>query len=100
MQADLGVVKRIKHIATQGRSDASQWVKTYTFAYSITGLEYKFILDPSGNEQIFNGNVDQDSVVMHDLLVAIAARYVRVYPQTWLRHMSLRWEVYGCDISK
>ena len=40
LQVDLGVVTRIKRIATQGRYDANQWVKSYTLSYSNNGIRF------------------------------------------------------------
>ena len=31
---------RIKGVATQGRQDANQWVKSYTVKYSIDGMNF------------------------------------------------------------
>ena len=40
LQVDLGVVTRVKRIATQGRYDANQWVKSYTLSYSNNGIRF------------------------------------------------------------
>lgn len=40
IQIDLGVVTRVKRIATQGRYDANQWVKSYTVSYSSGGSRF------------------------------------------------------------
>ena len=40
IQIDLGVVTRVKRIATQGRYDANQWVKSYTVSYSSDGSRF------------------------------------------------------------
>ena len=29
----------------------------------------------------------------------ILAQHVRIYPHTWMRHISLRFELLGCDMS-
>ena len=100
-QANFGEVKRVETIATQGRPSRAyaQWVTSYKFAYSVTDVEpYIFTLDPACNEKVFDGNTDQNSVVNHDLETTVEARCVRLYPQTWEAHISLRWEVYGCDV--
>ena len=36
----MGVVTRVKRIATQGRYDANQWVKSYTLSYSNNGIRF------------------------------------------------------------
>lgn len=40
IQIDLGMVTRVKRIATQGRYDANQWVKSYTVSYSSDGSRF------------------------------------------------------------
>ena len=101
IQADLGTVRRVEKIATQGRDNYyDQWVTSYKFAYSADGITYSYILNLDGSERVFTGNNDRNTVVEHVLDTAVAARYVRAHPQTWREAMSMRWEVYGCDIGK
>ena len=100
IQADLGTVRGVEKVATQGQSDSDQWVTSYKFAYSGNGITYSFILNPDGSDRVFTGNSDRNTVIEQELETAVAARYVRVYPQTWHEHMAMRWEVYGCDIGK
>ena len=45
---------------------------------------------PEGH--IFQANRDQESVVRHELR-DVVARYVRLRPTQWQRHISMRWEV-------
>ncbi|PFX24322.1 EGF-like repeat and discoidin I-like domain-containing protein 3 [Stylophora pistillata] len=40
LQADLGSVKKVTHLATQGRNAASQWVKSYMVEYSDDGSTF------------------------------------------------------------
>ena len=41
IQAKFDVVAKVRRVATQGRMDADQWVKTYTLAYSFDGKTWK-----------------------------------------------------------
>ena len=100
IQADFRVVRHVERVATQGRSTYEQRVTSYRFAYSIDGTNYAFVANDDGSEKTFDGNYDGDTLVQHDFDPAFAARYVRLYPQTWNGRMSLRWEVYGCEIGK
>ena len=50
--------------------------------------------------QLFTGNAvmeTQEPVVRNEFDWPIAARFVRLNPQSWYNHISLRWELYGCD---
>ena len=100
IQADLGTVRRVEKVATQGRQDYDMWVTSYKFAYSVDGVTYTFVVECDGSERVFTGNTDRDTVVENELETAVAARFVRIHPQTFYQHPALRWEVYGCDIGK
>ena len=42
------------------------------------------------------GNNDKDTVVYHDLIPPIAARYIRFRPVEWKNAIAMRVELYGC----
>ena len=44
----------------------------------------------------FTGNTDENSIVLHDLIPPISARYIRFRPTAWHQHISMRVELYGC----
>ena len=46
--------------------------------------------------QEFDGNVDRDTIVAHDLNPPIFARCIRFRPKDWHEHISMRVELYGC----
>ena len=41
IQVDLGEVKRVTQVASQGRPDHSQWVTRYMVSFSTSGKEFK-----------------------------------------------------------
>ena len=45
--------------------------------------------------QIFPANNDRNSIVAHALRPRIYARYVKIKPNSWFRHISMRFELYG-----
>ena len=93
IQADLGAIMQIVAIATKGRGNLDQWVTSYTISYSTTD-------DDSAYTDVsitFPANSDQNSEMKHSIVPAVAARYVRLHPQTWYIRPSLRWEIYGCE---
>ena len=64
--------------------------------------DYAFVNGTSGSVRLFPGNSqasvdDKDLVVENEFDWPVAARFVRLHPQTWIRAVSLRWELYGCD---
>ena len=48
--------------------------------------------------QIYQGNNDQNSLVFNILTEPIEARVVRLHPNAWHGHISLRMEFYGCSL--
>jgi hypothetical protein len=92
IQVDLVNLTTVTSVATQGRSDVVQWVKTYSLQY---GWNLTHFVD-YGNGTIFTGNSDQNTVVTNVLDPPITARYIRLLPKTWEGHISLRLELYGC----
>ena len=95
IQADFRQLQRIQAIATQGRQDWSYWVTSYKIAYSADGVTYDYVTSDDGSDRVFDGNYDPNTVVEHSFDVPIVARFVRLYPQTYSGHMTMRWEVYG-----
>ena len=46
--------------------------------------------------KVFAGNIDQNTVVYHDLNPPITARYIRFKLVEWQDWISMRVELYGC----
>ncbi|XP_031561718.1 coagulation factor V-like [Actinia tenebrosa] len=95
LQIDLGQMKFVTAIATQGRHMShNQWVTSYSFSYSNDNTlwtEYK----ENGVKKVFAGNIDKETVVRHVLSSIIYARFVRFDTITWNNHISMRVEVYS-----
>ena len=92
IQLDNGKVGSISAIVTQGRKDAAQWVKSFKVKYK----------DESGSwwdidGKTFPGNVDKSSKVITTFSKPVRARYIRIYPQTWNGHMSMRADMIAGD---
>lgn len=50
--------------------------------------------------QLLTGNRDRNTVVRHRFARPLRARYLRVVPYAWHRHISMRVEVYGRRLGK
>ena len=92
IQVDLGELRQITAVATQGRNN-NQWVTSYTISHSSDGTTYIDV------PTTFNANTDRNTVAERDVVPTITARYVRLHPLTWNSWPSVRWEIYGCDYS-
>ena len=90
-QMDNGKVAKIVGVAIKGRKSgigqpwAPQYVKTFKVKYREGGT-WK---DVDGGAT-FTGNTDHDTQVEVKFATPVNARYIRIYPQTWNKHMSLR----------
>ncbi|XP_022799083.1 lactadherin-like [Stylophora pistillata] len=91
LQVNLRRIMKITAIATQGREDYSQWVKSYKICY---GQSLSGFCEPLN--QVFVGNVDTGTVVTHQFSKPLYARFVRLIPVTWQKRACLRLELYGC----
>ena len=58
--------------------------KSFTFHYIFTVKE-------------FTGNSDQDTHVPNKFNTSVRAKFIRLLPTQWTGHISLRFEVLGCD---
>ena len=91
VQADLGATYRIESVTTQGQpSWFALWVKSYYISYSQDGTNWVDI------PTLYSGNVDQFTKKTNNLPANTVTRYVRLRPQTWHHHISLRFDVTGC----
>jgi hypothetical protein len=84
-QMDNGKIADIVGVAIKGRKNYDQWVKTFKVKYYDAGT-WK---DVDGGAT-FTGNTDRDTQVEARFATPVTTRYIRIYPQTWNRHMSLR----------
>ncbi|EDO48090.1 predicted protein, partial [Nematostella vectensis] len=93
IQVDLRGYKKIYKIVTQGRHDANQWVTSFKVRYSQNKRHWTWFKTKS-RTVVFRGNRDRHSLKVNAFNPPFTARYVRVYPRTWHRHISLRLELY------
>ncbi|XP_032239507.2 thioredoxin domain-containing protein 3 homolog isoform X3 [Nematostella vectensis] len=99
LQVDLGKVYRICQVGTQGESgESTSHVKTYTMSYSRDGQNVLSYGDKE--QQVFEGNSDQDTVVINDLVQPLLTQHIRICPKTWNEQIALRAEFYGVDAEK
>jgi len=92
IQLDNGKLGSISGVITQGRKDADQWVKSFRVKYK----------DQSGSwwdidGKTFPGNSDRNTKVTTTFSKPVRARYIRIYPQTWNGHMSMRADMFAGD---
>jgi RHS repeat-associated protein len=88
LQVDLGAVKPVDAILSQGRYNCcDQWVTAYKVAYSVDGTGW------TEYPQTFAGNTNRTGVVRNNIANPFPARYVRIKPTTWNGHITMRAEI-------
>jgi contactin associated protein-like 2 len=53
---DLGVVKNITRISTQGRPHSIEYVTEYSISYGYNGLDYADYKEPGGNTKVMKND--------------------------------------------
>jgi hypothetical protein len=92
IQLDNGKLGTISGIITQGRKDADQWVESYKIKYKDENGSWWDI-----DGKTFPGNKDRDTKVTTTFSKPVRTRYLRIYPQTFHKHMSMRVDMIVTD---
>jgi hypothetical protein len=87
IQIDLGEVKTVWGVCTQGRFNQDQWVKSYNLFVSSDGKSWETI----GVD--IPANTDRDSLSENSFTNPVLARYVRFQPTSWHQWISMRVDV-------
>ncbi|KAI8493095.1 hypothetical protein Bbelb_290990 [Branchiostoma belcheri] len=106
LMRDLGEVSVITGVITKGRNYSPDWpwdkhdqyVTSYTISYSDENGDEKFYTnaDHEGQVTVFPANDDRDTEVYNDFRDfsgPITARFVKIHPQTWHGHISMRAKI-------
>lgn len=93
LEIDVGYVHRISGVVTQGRKITDQWVTSYKVMVSKDGVRWFDVQCGS----VFQANRDRNTKVVNLFERAVIARYVRIFPQTWVNHMSMRAGAIICE---
>ena len=81
-------------VIMQGRGDGDQWVKSIKMAYTVNGKEWESLQ----NGHIFEANSDRNTKMRITFSHPIYARALRIYPQTWNAHLSMRFDAIYLDL--
>ena len=77
----------VTEVKIQGRGSYDQWVTSYKLGCSQDGEEWTW-------SETFPGVKDAETIVSNKLKEPMWCRFVRINPQTWNNHISMRAEVY------
>ncbi|XP_072117390.1 neuropilin-2-like isoform X3 [Mobula birostris] len=102
IQVDLGILKILTGVATQGAisvdTSKTYFVSSYKLEVSSNGEDW-MTYRQGKNHKLFAANTDGNEVVLNTLTPPVVARFVRLRPQLWTNGISMRFEVYGCQIT-
>ncbi|XP_048579478.1 receptor-type tyrosine-protein phosphatase S isoform X6 [Nematostella vectensis] len=88
LEIDLGGVRTVSGVATQGSPGENKWVKTYNLHYTTDGTRWLMF-------KSLNGNANKGLTVINWFNHKIRARYVRITPLTWNSAICLRADLFG-----
>ena len=94
---DLGLIKNVTGIATQGRAHSEEYIREFRIQYGTNGKDFQNYLEVDGTPKLFRGNEDGDYVQRNDFEQPIIAQWIKINPTRWADRISLRVELYGCD---
>ncbi|XP_072045785.1 uncharacterized protein [Amphiura filiformis] len=93
IQAELSTSQLVTAVQIQGRPAYQQWVTKYKVQSSTDGEDWEFV----DGGLTFDGNTDQETVVTNFFKTPVTARYIRIRPTEWNNHISMRFELLGCE---
>uniref|UniRef100_A0AAV2MJK0 F5/8 type C domain-containing protein n=1 Tax=Knipowitschia caucasica TaxID=637954 RepID=A0AAV2MJK0_KNICA len=100
LQVDLGKVRRIAGVVTQGAHSllTQMMVTEFSLTVSQDGQSWESVLEgDSHRDKIFTGNSDPDEEALTVFAYPLFGRYLRIHPLGWFNDIALRLEVFGCD---
>ncbi len=89
LQVDLGSIKSIGQVQTQGAPAFSEWVITYELEYSDDGIEP---FTSYNSNEVLDGNTGNGPTVVTNFLIPFSARYIRLIPKSWNSFPEIRIE--------
>ena len=92
-QMDVGSARQIGGVVTQGRTQDSQYVKSYKVEVSSDGSAWA---DVDGGATFTANSAATDEKVEHMFSSPVSGRYVRIVVQSWNVHISMRAGVLLC----
>ena len=88
MQLGFGRLVALYQLKIQGREDIDQWVTTFKLQTTLNGSNFTLV---NGGQE-YNANKDRNSIVTITFNPPIYCVSLRILPETWQGHISLRTE--------
>jgi von Willebrand factor len=94
VQFDFLAPRNLTGVETKGGNGI--WTTAYKVQYSIDGKKWNPVLDDTGAEKEYLGNVDDMSSKVNYFIRPLRARLLKVFPTKWHQHIGLKVEIHGC----
>jgi hypothetical protein len=94
-QMDNGVVGKITGVAIKARVHVpgASWSPQYVKTFKVQSKGATGTWTDVDSGKVYTGNTDADTQVDVTFDTPVDARYIRIYPQTWNKHMSMRTDI-------
>ncbi|XP_030842312.1 uncharacterized protein LOC580443 [Strongylocentrotus purpuratus] len=100
VQVDLSHPYLITGIVTKGMQGTHKWVSSFLVSHSNNGRDYEPLRDKCCEEpEDFIANDDDSTQVTNTFHPPFTARYVRIYPVSWVERIALRFELLGVKLT-
>ncbi|XP_028391807.1 zinc metalloproteinase nas-14-like [Dendronephthya gigantea] len=96
LQIDLGELRYVSAVATQGRDRYFEHVETYELSFSEDGSSFQKYRE-NGSVKLFTGNCDHVTPVINKLAEPVLARFVKFHPRKFYAGLCIRAEIFGCN---
>lgn len=96
IMADLGKVRNVTGVVTQGSNGSDHWTKTFKVEHSSDGHSFIDVTKNDGSELIFNGNSDRSTKVVNRFPDPVMTRFIRIYPMSFQHWPYIRFDVLDC----
>ncbi|XP_076438599.1 uncharacterized protein LOC143277607 [Babylonia areolata] len=95
VQVDLGSPHTVRAWSLRGDGTGS-YVRLFRLLFSVDGLHWTPYSDGRVMDKFLTGNFDSSTEVTEELSNPQMARYVRLNPLSWHRHIAVQWDLFGC----
>nr|XP_039255442.1 lactadherin-like [Styela clava] len=96
IMTDLGKIRPVTGVVTQGRFNADSWTKQFQVEHSRDGFNFTDVKKSDGSEMVFQANSDRTTKVVNRFPKPVKTRFVRIYPMAYHNGMYIRFDVIDC----
>ncbi|XP_077976361.1 lactadherin-like [Styela clava] len=96
IMVDLGELRFVTGVVTQGRPTYDHWTTSFKVEYSDNGKKFTDVKKTDLSELVFTGNTDRNTKVVNRFPEPVTTRYIRIYPVTYSGYTMIRFDIIDC----